>query len=761
MEGRRSQRPWFVRGFGAVVAVWSAFALASSSAALALPLGDGKVQTKRIKSGQHQSCRSARPKAGSAPRPWIDGRRWNLEGRPVVDGAVRWPQASFSLTAGKRFSIRSNGLPLNGRTGVFPVSSAAPAAPYLGGGEISEQAISASLPAPRKGVPRGSFCVSPRSPLGVALNGVPLLPPVDRAGRDLVAREPTDACGGTTGLGDVYGYRAGAPCLDSGPADEHSPPVGYTRAGIWLFGSRGPGGRTVGNRDLDACHGHTHQVSLFGRVARFYHYHQTAAFPYTVGCFRRKPTRLLIGPVARKGLGITADPGLYPSFDPGVSDYVVRCAGPPVRVTVDAGSGYSVEVDGASPSSGRFQASVSLGEGQAFSFHVTNAGVRREYHVRCLPSDFPAWSFQKFATPLQPYYAVTPWFGSPSPDPYAILFDRNGVPIWWLRTGTLPLDFKVLSDGTMATARFSGGSFGSDPNLGYELHGLDGTLKRVVQTVGSPTDGHDLQEVGNGNLLVLTYRARDHVDLSPYGGPADATVVDGEIQELDPNGNLVWSWNSKDHIDLSETTSSWWSAIIPRPTTLPDGREAYDIVHINSVERVGSSLVTSLPGTDAVYEIDRATGAVQWKLGGTDTPDSLTVIGDTFGASLFGGQHDARVLPDGTVTVHDNGARRGRPPRAVRYSIDELARTATLLESVGDPDALIPGCCGGARRHAGGGWVVAWGQNPLVSEFAPGGTRTFKLSFPPPIWTYRADPVAEGRLSLPALRQGMSTMYPR
>ena len=136
-------------------------------------------------------------------------------------------------------------------------------------------------------------------------------------------------------------------------------------------------------------------------------------------------------------------------------------------------------------------------------------------------------------------------------------------------------------------------------------------------------------------------------------------------------------------------------------------------------------MLISMRHTDGVYKIDRTTGDIVWKLGGTTTPESLTVIDDPLGANPFGGQHDARMLDDGTLTVFDNGMTRNRPPRAVRYQIDESAGTATLLESVSDTDAPNAICCGSARRSDSGSWTVGWGAFPdfnPVSEFAADGS---------------------------------------
>ncbi|MCA1691585.1 MAG: aryl-sulfate sulfotransferase [Actinobacteria bacterium] len=378
--------------------------------------------------------------------------------------------------------------------------------------------------------------------------------------------------------------------------------------------------------------------------------------------------------------------------------------------------------------------------------------------MRCLPSDFPTWTFTRESAPTQDWYVVTPSLG-PLAANYVIFFDGNGVPVWWYKSTTPPLDAKLLSDGSVAFSNYFGGSFGTNPTSGYEVRGLDGSFRRTAATVGTATDHHDLQEIGNGNYLLMSYKPRDGVDLSPFGGPANATVVDAEVQEITPAGAVVSSWNSKDHIVLSET-GRWWPGVISTAASLPDGRTVYDIVHINSVDIDGESMVLSFRHTDAVYRVDRSTGSVQWKLGGTTRAESLTPIGDPRGDNPLGGQHDARVLGDATLTVHDNGTGLGRAPRAIRYQVDTSNRTATLIESITDPEAPASGCCGSARKLNSSNWLMSWGGTSLVAEIAPNGSRVFKLAFGGPI-SYRAFPVPPGQVSRQALRDGMTAQKPR
>ncbi len=67
--------------------------------------------------------------------------------------------------------------------------------------------------------------------------------------------------------------------------------LGYARDGFSIRSTR-EDGVMVTNDDLDACHGHTHQVMTESVVMNIYHYHYTDEFPYTVGCYGGAPVPL-------------------------------------------------------------------------------------------------------------------------------------------------------------------------------------------------------------------------------------------------------------------------------------------------------------------------------------------------------------------------------------------------------------------------------------------------------------------------------------
>lgn len=369
-----------------------------------------------------------------------------------------------------------------------------------------------------------------------------------------------------------------------------------------------------------------------------------------------------------------------------------------------------------------------------------------------LPAAFPRWRFESLRP--APFGLFVVAFSAPEDDrPWVIVADSEGVPRWWYRPQTRALWGQVLSDGAVTWARSFGDGYGLDPRMAHEVRSESGRLLRLVQTDGSIVDGHEYRELPNGNVLLDTY-VPETADLRRFGGPKRAAIVSAEVQEVDPAGKVLWRWSSRGNISLRET-GRWWRNVLSNPRRRLQ-REAFDPVHINSIEPRGRrEVVISTRHTDAVYGIDRATGEIRWKLGGTLTGKSLRVTGDPATRPL-GGQHDARIDRRGRLTVFDNGKDRPRLPRVVFYRLDLKRNRAIYRGQLNDPEVTRSHCCGSARETAEGGWLVSWGDNPLVTGFDREGRIAFRLHLPAS--TFRAVPVPEGATSVARLRRGMAAM---
>jgi Arylsulfotransferase (ASST) len=445
--------------------------------------------------------------------------------------------------------------------------------------------------------------------------------------------------------------------------------------------------------------------------------------------------------------------GLHPPFDVDEERYVSRCGPEDEPITVEAAKGTRVAVGARQPRSGTFAVAAPARPGEDFTIRVRGAGASGPFKVRCLPADFPRWRFNSFKTIPSGLFVVA--FSAPATGrPWVIVFDHMGTPRWWYRPATRALWAQVLRDGSVSWARSFGDGYGLDPRMAHEVRSVDGRLSRVVRTRGEIVDGHEFRELDNGNVFIDTYAPASRVDLRRFEGPEDAAAVFAEVQEIDPQGKIVWHWNSRGKIGLGET-GRWWRNVLSNAKRA-DGVTLYDPVHINSIEPRGADeVIVSMRHTDAIYGIDRPSGEIVWKLGGTETAESLRIVGDP-AAKLFGGQHDARVEENGDISVYDNGKDRPRRPRVVSYRLDLEAGQARYLGQLNDPLITTSHCCGSARPLSGGGRLVSWGDNPLVTAFDESGRTAFRLHLP--VSTFRAVPVPAGATSVEELDRGLEAM---
>lgn len=369
-----------------------------------------------------------------------------------------------------------------------------------------------------------------------------------------------------------------------------------------------------------------------------------------------------------------------------------------------------------------------------------------------LPADFPSSRFESLR-PAPPGLFVVAFTAPADGRPWVIVYDDHGVPRWWYTPDTRALWGQVLSNGDVVWARSFGDGYGLDPRMAHEVRSESGKLLRLVSTRGSIVDGHEYRELPNGNVLLDTY-VPETADLRRFGGPRRAAIVSAEVQEVDPAGQVLWRWNSRGHISLRET-GRWWHNVLSNPRRRLH-RQVFDPIHINSIEPRGhGEVVISTRHTDAVYGIDRSTGEIRWKLGGTHTGNSLRVMGDP-AHKVLGGQHDARIDRRGRLTIFDNGKDRPRRPRVVSYRLDLGRGEAHYRGQLNDPEVRRSHCCGSARETSDGGWLVSWGDNPLVTGFDREGRIAFRLHLPAS--TFRAVPVPEGATSANRLGKGMAAM---
>jgi Arylsulfotransferase (ASST) len=467
--------------------------------------------------------------------------------------------------------------------------------------------------------------------------------------------------------------------------------------------------------------------------------------------------------------GLTLSPlNVSPTFSTDIRDYAVRCrAG--VNLTtlrLRATASGSISVGGASGHV--LNLPMALLENQALVVRapdpVLPSGPPVEYWVRCLPHDFPRLHVAAESGTAPPGWYLTANVSTSATSAYhAMVLDQHGTPVWY-RPGRA-INTQLLPGNTISWAPDLGPGFGADPNGAFTLFHLGTRKTSFFAAPIQPTDQHELVQLGNGHRLLIGTPLRAGLDLSVLGGAFATTnaIVDCVVEETDASGALVWEWRMSEHVDIAESKTT------PRLHTTPvnvHGTSAADVYHCNSLD-VGPSgnVLISSRHTSAVYLVDKTTGGIIWKLGGTpsnhDHAQILTIQSDPGGT--ISGQHDARFRPNGNVSLYDDHTGMTGPARGLEYAIDTTAGTATLVWQYAAPDGLPAGATGSFRRSADGNDnIVGWGFKPgqAFTEVDAAGNVLLDVTFPNGELTYRNVKEPAAAIDAGLLRRGVPSPAP-
>lgn len=308
-----------------------------------------------------------------------------------------------------------------------------------------------------------------------------------------------------------------------------------------------------------------------------------------------------------------------------------------------------------------------------------------------------------------------------------MIIDGSGHTVYY-RLCENASDFKIHSNGVMSYC---------DKEQFILLDHLFNKIDSVKCINGIETDSHDFQILPNGNYLLIGMESFDE-DLSKYPvfmqknlpGSKKGKVKYGVVQELDKNKKLIWEWRSKNHFKIEDA-----SRIYLNDTT------KLDVTHFNSVEMdKAGNIIVSARYFNEVFKINKKDGSLIWRMGGPY--NNVKFMNDTI---PFLGQHDARMQPNGNLTLFDNGYGDVKHNvRALEYEINDLDRTAKLVWSYSHNKQIISEATGNMQRLTNGNTLINYGKvaggspNITFEEVNTKGETIMQLSFADTIGTYRA-----------------------
>lgn len=337
-----------------------------------------------------------------------------------------------------------------------------------------------------------------------------------------------------------------------------------------------------------------------------------------------------------------------------------------------------------------------------------------------VPQGSPNYNYHWYGTGESCEYLFVGAFRSFIPSPRKgteMLLDKSGDLVWYHQGTDFTLDFKVHPNGRMTY---------NDRHFWFVL---DSTFA-VVDTVmcdSRITDFHDLILTDDGHYYMIC-RDDSTIDLSDIRtdggtpGSQQGQVRMVVLQELGADEQMLREWNGFDHYTIYDSDTTYFT----NPNLL-------DATHTNSIDLDGNgNLLVSHRHLDEVTLIDWQSGQIRWQMSGKNNDFDLQ------GDPGFYGQHDARFLPGGSISVYDNGLQYGR---GLIMALDTVQWTA--YPSLSISDSIVSRSMGSFRYFPDGSALIDHGEissltDAGVAYYGADGNKVFDIRFATDYHTYRA-----------------------
>jgi hypothetical protein len=302
---------------------------------------------------------------------------------------------------------------------------------------------------------------------------------------------------------------------------------------------------------------------------------------------------------------------------------------------------------------------------------------------------------------------------------FATIINNDGSVMWARDLGLNGHDFKINYNGYLTY-------FSYEKPVWIMLDSNYNQIDSFRATNGYDpyTNGHDFIIYPDGHYYLIAFDAQT-IDMTPYGGQPNAVVTGLIIQGFDGGKNLVFEWRSWDHIAFTDANAA-----------IPLTAGVVDYVHGNAIEEwPDGNLVYSSRSCCEIVKVNTQTGDIIWRLGGEN--NQFTFFNDPT-PEHFRFQHDIRRLPNGNITLFNNGNTQTVLQSAAKeYALDETNKTATLAWQYVHPDVngnhVFSTATGSVQRLENGNTLIDWGtviaylgfphitevnpQNEIVWEF--------------------------------------------
>lgn len=331
-----------------------------------------------------------------------------------------------------------------------------------------------------------------------------------------------------------------------------------------------------------------------------------------------------------------------------------------------------------------------------------------------VPSTFPKITTNVYENPYDGLFFIHNTSGyASSNDRFVSVLNHEMKPFFFIQDNSRGLSFTKQKNNQYSYYNPYNNNF-------YVLDTLFNLVDSFACGNGYKANYHDFQLLPNGHSYLLAYDVQQ-IDMSKLilGGDSLAEVSGIVIQELDNDKNVIFQWRSWDYFNILDAINYM---------NFTAHYLAY--VHTNSIDvDSDGNIMFSNYLMDEITKIDGKTGDFIWRLGGKN--NQFKFLNDSI---KFSTQHDARKLPNGNITLYDNGAFHSTPVSSAKeYEIEEQNKTVKLVWGFTHPLAFACLRSGNVQRLPNGNTLINWGwkkaANPSITEVKPDSTIVHEIKF--------------------------------
>jgi arylsulfate sulfotransferase len=395
---------------------------------------------------------------------------------------------------------------------------------------------------------------------------------------------------------------------------------------------------------------------------------------------------------------------IYPDFNPQIKDYHITSLNAlnTIEVTInDFNASKKCYINDARVTNK--VTPLKLNPGDDIEIKL-NDNPQSTYTIHYLPEDMPQINVITKNNPSEGYILVN--LGELSQVntkdyTYIAILNNDGFPVYYKKVSAGAINFRYFDIGNNQK-RFTYNSYADGKVVVMnekfeELKRLD--LLPYYNHGNYAAETHDFIYIDDNHYIIPAYITREDVDMTAYGGNSSVDLGELILQEIQ-NNQVIFEWNIADHPELlSATDPIYYAQYATNPKV--------DYFHFNgvSIDPNDHNFIISARHTNQVYKVNRTTGEIIWRFGGSNDDFNLT------GNEIISHTHHATILPNGHLLLFDNGVTKNpQQSRIAEFAIDETTRTADLVYQYTQTGRFFD-IMGSAQKLSNGNYFIGWGGN--------------------------------------------------